>query len=199
MPKNLKGGNKAKSQKNSSGPVKNREIAVPESDDDSHIAIVTNVRGDGRYLCQIVNMEGNQPTIYPVKLHSGIKNKYGRGIIISQGTYLLIAIREFQKDIADIIFVYRDSEISYLTSNNYFRVVKTTTVTNDSAANDFEFSEFATDNQHCDQSSDTANNKSDTQLSNTTNNKSGAQLVNTINNQLDTQSSNKDEIDYTNI
>jgi hypothetical protein len=125
MPKNLKGGNKAKSQKNSSGPVKNREIPVPETDDDSHIAIITKVQGDGRYLCQIVNEQGTQPTTYPVNLSKGVKNKYGRGTIISNESYVLISIREFQKDKGDIIFVYRDSEISYLINNNYIIIDKT--------------------------------------------------------------------------
>jgi hypothetical protein len=142
MPKNLKGGNKAKSQKNSSGPVKNREIPVPETDDDSHVAIITKVQGDGRYLSQIVNGEGTQPVVYPVNLSKGTKNKYGRGIIISCGTYVLISIREFQKDKADIIFVYRDSELGYLINNNYVVIDKTNNVTDD-----IEFSEFISNNQ----------------------------------------------------
>jgi hypothetical protein len=129
MPKNLKGGNKAKSQKNSTNPGKNREIPTPEIDDDSHVAIITKVQGDGRYLCQIVNMEGKTPTIYPVKLQIGIKNKYGRGIIISTGTYILISIREFQKDKADIIFVYRDLELSYLINNKFIVIDKINNIT----------------------------------------------------------------------
>ena len=125
MPKNTKGGNKAKSQKNSSGPKKNRDIPFPEEDDDSHIAIVTKVQGDGRYLCQIVDACGTHPQVYPVNLSKGVKFRYAKGIIISIGTYLLISIREFQKDKGDIIFVYRDSEISYLINNNYIIIDKT--------------------------------------------------------------------------
>jgi len=123
MPKNTKGGNKAKSQKNSSGPKKNRDIPFPEEDDDSHVAIVTKVHGDGRYLCQIVDPCGTQPQVYPVNLSKGVKSKYARGIIISIGTYLLISIREFQKDKGDIIFVYNDSEISQLIDNNYIQII----------------------------------------------------------------------------
>jgi translation initiation factor IF-1 len=122
MPKNIKGGNKAKSLKNSSGVIKNRDVPVPEEDDDSHIAIITKVQGDNRYLCQIVNMLGTQLQVYPVHLSKGVKNKYGRGIIITLGTYILISLREFQKDKGDIIFVYRDSEISYLIDNNYLLI-----------------------------------------------------------------------------
>ena len=123
MPKNIKGGNKAKSLKNSSGVVKNRDIPVPEEADDSHVAIVTKVNGDGRYLCQVIDMNGLQPEIYPVNLSKGVKYRYAKGIIINVGTYLLISIRQFQKDKGDIIFVYRDSEISYLIDNEYITIV----------------------------------------------------------------------------
>jgi hypothetical protein len=56
MPKNVKGGNKTKSQKNSSGPAKNREIAVPETSDDSHVASITKVNGDSRYTVDILGL-----------------------------------------------------------------------------------------------------------------------------------------------
>ena len=123
MPKNLKGGNKAKSLKNSTDIAKNREIEVPDSNDDSHIGIITKVNGDGRYICQIVDATGIQPTNYPVNLSRGIKMKYSKGIIIGIGTYILFAIREFQKDKGDIIFVYRDNEIQYLINNNHMVLV----------------------------------------------------------------------------
>jgi translation initiation factor IF-1 len=144
MPKNLKGGNKTKSQKNSSGPIKNREIAFPETYDNSHVAIITKVQGDARYLCVIVNTEGMQNTEYSVKLTRGIKNKYGRGSIVLSGTYVLISIREFQKDKADIIFVYRDSELSNLINNNFIVINKTNNI-----LDDIEFSEFTNNNEIC--------------------------------------------------
>ena len=123
MPKNIKGGNKAKSLKNSSGVVKNRDIPIPEEADDSHIAIITKVNGDGRYLCQVIDKTGVQPEVYPVNLSKGVKDKYAKQIIITVGTYILISIREFQKDKGDIIFVYRDSEISYLIDNDFITIV----------------------------------------------------------------------------
>jgi hypothetical protein len=137
MPKNIKGGNKAKSLKNSSGIVKNRDIPIPEEEDDSHVAIVTKVQGDGRYLCQIIDKTGIQPDIYPVNLSKGVKHKYAKGIIITIGTYLLISIREFQKDKGDIIFVYRDSEISYLTENDYITIINKDIDNNDNMGLDF--------------------------------------------------------------
>lgn len=136
MPKNIKGGNKTKSQKNSNGPAKAREIPVPEQDDDSHVAIVTKKYGDGRFECQIVNFNGLQPAIYPSHMSSGTRNKYARGIIVGAGTYVLMSIRSYQKTKADIIFVYKDTELSYLVENNHI-VINTTLSENV----DFEFTD----------------------------------------------------------
>ncbi len=128
MGKNIKGGKKTKSLKNSNGEVKNRDIPVPEEVDDSHVGIITKVQGDGRYLCQIVDKDGLQTDVYPINLSKGTKNKYGRGIIIKVNTYVLFSIREFQKDKGDIIFIYRDNELAYLIDNDY--IVPSITVNN---------------------------------------------------------------------
>jgi hypothetical protein len=124
MPKNTKGGNKAKKQKNNNQPTKNREIPVPEDSDDSHIAVISKVQGDTRYLCNIVGMNGVDQKAILVNLSTGIKNKYGRGIIVTTGTHILISLRSFQKDKGDIIFIYRDSELSYLVENNFMIITK---------------------------------------------------------------------------
>lgn len=149
MPKNIKGGNKAKSLKNSSGNQnKNRDVPVPEEQDDSHVAIITKVHGDGRYLCKIVNEEGLQPKEYPVNLSKGVKNKYARGIIIGIDTYILISLREFQKDKGDIIFVYKDSEVNYLVDEEYI-IIKTNNDNND----DIQFAEIETSNRNIEDNS----------------------------------------------
>lgn len=124
MPKNTKGGKKAKSMKNSTTPLKAREVPYPEQEDDSHVASITKVFGDGRYLCQIVDKSGILPGDYQINLSSGVKRKYARGIIIVPGTYVLMAFREFQKDKGDIIFVYKDSELDYLVQNDYIILSK---------------------------------------------------------------------------
>ena len=138
MPKNTKGGNKAKKQKNSSAPERNREVPFPEDSDDSHVAIITKVCGDMRYMCQIVDTSGIQNKIYNANLSTGTKNKYGRGTIISIGTYILMAIREFQKDKADIIFIYKDSEKSVLMDNNF---ISNLTENINNTINEIEFSD----------------------------------------------------------
>jgi len=148
MPKNTKGGNKAKSQKNSSGPAKNREIPIPEKEDDSHIAIITKVYGDGRYLCQVVNEDGLQSNEYPSNLSTGVRRKYGRGVIITTGTYVLISVRDFQKDKADILFLYRDLELQYLQNNNYISINTTTDGNEDVQFCDFKPVENSNENDN---------------------------------------------------
>jgi len=143
MPKNLKGGNKAKSLKNSSGFEKNRTVEVPEDEDNSHVAIITKVFGDKRYSCQIIDSNGLQPKVMNVHLSSGTKNKYGKGIIIKPGTHVLIAIREFEKEKADIIFVYKDSELPYLIQNN---IIISTNINNTDFSTDNESKIEITDN-----------------------------------------------------
>jgi hypothetical protein len=124
MVKNTKGGNKAKSQKNSSAPTKNREIPLPEKEDDSHVAIITKVHGDGRYLCDLLSSTSVTEESLPVNLSKGTKNRYGRGIIISLGTYILVSKREFQKEKGDIIFIYKDNEVNYLVSEGIINISK---------------------------------------------------------------------------
>jgi hypothetical protein len=122
MPKNLKGGNKAKSLKNSTTVVKNREIEVPLNEDNSHVAIITKIFGYGKYNCQIMNHDGLQPKEHMVNLTKRVKSKYGRGILIGVNTHVLIAFREFEKNKADIIFVYRDSELPFLINSGHIKI-----------------------------------------------------------------------------
>jgi len=120
MPKNVKGGNKTKSQKNSSGPAKNREIAVPETSDDSHVASITKVNGDSRYTVDILGSTGIQKSGIIAHMSSTVKKKYGGGIILKPGNYVLVSIRPTDGGRkADIIFLYRDTEIEYLVDNGH--------------------------------------------------------------------------------
>jgi len=120
MPKNTKGGNKAKGLKNSSGPVKNREIAVPEISDDSHVASITKVNGDSRYTVDILSSTGIKKTGIIAHMSSTVKKKYGGGIILKPGSYVLVSIRETDGGRkGDIIFLYRDTEINYLIENGH--------------------------------------------------------------------------------
>ena len=119
MGKNV-GGNKQKSKKNNNAPTKNREIPVPESSDNSFIAIIKTLYSTERFSCNEVNVKGiNDKPFDTQKLSSGIKRKFGRGIKIEVGSYVLCAPREFNKKEIDIIFIYRDTEISFLISEGH--------------------------------------------------------------------------------
>jgi len=122
MPKNTKGGNKHKKQKNSSIDEKNREYPLP--DDNSHVAIITERLGDGRYRCQIVDENGIDKQIYIANLSKGVKRRYCRGILLEKNSYVLMALRDFQTDKTktDIIFAYKDIEVKQLISENIISV-----------------------------------------------------------------------------
>lgn len=189
MPKNTKGGSKAKKQKNNSQPSKNREIPVPEDSDDSHIAVISKVQGDSRYLCNIVGMNGVNQKVIPVNLSTGIKNKYGRGIIVTTGTHILISLRSFQKDKGDIIFIYRDSELSYLVENNYMIITKTN---NDEG--DIIFANFIDTSSNI--TSNTANNTASNTASITASNTSS---ISSSNNATENSLNNADVFDLSAI
>ena len=128
MPKNVKGGKGAKALKNSSGPAKAREIAVPNAENEAQIAIITKVFGGSRYMCQIIDENGLQPSSIKTKVQDGIKRNFGRGIPIIIGTYVLIEMSPFAKkenkeDYSYVIFIYKDIELSYLIKNNYIKKI----------------------------------------------------------------------------
>ena len=125
MPKsNAQGGNKSKGKKkNTTSSSKKRDIEVPSEEDDSHVAIVTKNNGDNRFNCTLISDKGIDPKVYIAHLSPSTKKKAGG--IIMPGAYIMISLRSFQSDKTkcDIIFVYRDSEISYLIENNYINNV----------------------------------------------------------------------------
>lgn len=142
MPINHKGGKKTKSQKRDSCTItKQRDIPISEKSDDSHIGLLQKNLGDGRWYANIVDMNGKQEKTYMCNLSSGTKKKYCKGIILAPNRYVLIAIREFQKDKADIIFAYKDSELNYLIEKKQISSIITSD-TSDSSNNDIVFTEF---------------------------------------------------------
>jgi hypothetical protein len=149
MPKNIKGGNKAKSQKNSTGIEKKRDIPIGEKEDNSHIAKIIKVQGDSRYICKIVDANGLHEKEYPTNLSIGTKRRYCKGIILKVDSYVLIAIRDFQKDKADIIFAYKDTELNYLADKKL--ITLNFSINEDSKSNDNDdviFSDFNDNNNN---------------------------------------------------
>jgi initiation factor 1A len=136
MPKNLKGGYH-KSRKNSDGIQKKREVETPLEEDNSHIAVITKRFGDSRYSCQVIDSNGLQPKTINVHLQSGKRKKFGN---VNIGSHVLISFRDFE-DKADIIFIYKDTEISYLINNGYIVAVNNNTTAVDISNNQSTFIE----------------------------------------------------------
>ena len=145
MPKNVTGGKNSKKLKNNANKdiVKKRDLEIPETEDDSHVAIIQKTLGDGRYICKIINSGGLQPEEYLSHLSYTRKKKFAKGTRIEPGTYLLIAIRDLEKTKpkADIIFIYNETEIEELVKKNYINKL---VVENGKKVEDFiDFSESA--------------------------------------------------------
>jgi translation initiation factor IF-1 len=119
MPKNTKGGNKAKKQKNSTFVKKERDPPLPSEEELSHIAKIVGVMGDCRFKCKIVNSNGVQPNEIMVHL-GGKARKFGR---ITTASYVKISLREFEENKGDILYTYNGTDMDYLISNGYIKEV----------------------------------------------------------------------------
>ena len=116
MPKNLSGGNKTKKQANKySIEKKNRPTPIPIEKDNSHVAKIVSVMGDCRFKCKIIDSKGLNPTEIIVHLPNSSK-KYGRYV---NESYVLISLRDFEMNKGDILYLYNESDISFLVNNNY--------------------------------------------------------------------------------
>jgi translation initiation factor IF-1 len=115
MPKNTKGGNKAKKQKNSTSFGKPKDTPLPTEDENSHIAKITGILGDSRFKCKIINSEGINPTEISVHLPNSTR-KFGW---ITRESYVKISLRDFEVNKGDILYNYNANDISYLISNGF--------------------------------------------------------------------------------
>ncbi len=110
MPKNLKGGNKAKKFSNKSINSRNKkDIPLPIPEENSHIAKVTGVLGDCRFNICFISDSGlkNETMITHLPRSS---RKFGR---VVNGSYVKVSKRDFENK-SDILYTYDSSEIDYL-------------------------------------------------------------------------------------
>jgi translation initiation factor IF-1 len=77
--------------------------------------------GDCRFKCKILDMNGLQQNEIIVHLPNSSK-KYGRYI---NESYILISLRDFEINKGDILYLYNQSDISFLTNNNYITHLST--------------------------------------------------------------------------
>lgn len=115
MPKNLKGGNKAKKQKNNIDFLSVKETPIPVESENSHVAKIVGILGDCRFKCKIINGDGILPTEILVHLPKSSK-KYGR--IVGE-SIVKISLRDFEVNKGDILYCYNQNDIQFLISNGY--------------------------------------------------------------------------------
>lgn len=113
MPRNLKGGNKAKKQGSKNvGMRKEKETPLPNSDDNQHVGKVIKILGDCRFTVKILSNNGlkNEEIISWL---AASKKRYGRIVLDS---YVLVSKREFENK-CDILYPYDKNDIEFLLNN----------------------------------------------------------------------------------
>jgi translation initiation factor 1A len=117
MPKNTQGGKKYKQQKhknNENGPMK----ALVEATKDQEYGIVTKLLGNSRVSATFYdtrdpqNKRMNEIICF---LRPGLKKKR---MFARMGSIILISLRNFEKDKADVIYVYDDEETKRMKRKN---------------------------------------------------------------------------------
>ena len=110
MPRNIKGGNKAKKFSNKSVNSRDKKnIPLPVSEDNSHIAKVTGVLGDCRFNIEFISDSGLKKECMISHLPRSSR-KYGR---IGNDSIVKVSKRDFENK-CDILYTYDPSEVQYL-------------------------------------------------------------------------------------
>ena len=111
MPRNLKGGNKAKKRSNKDSVRKEKkDIPLPLTEENSHVAKVTSVLGDKRFNILILSDTGLKNETMLSHLSRTAARRQGRIILDS---IVKISKRDFE-DKCDILYKYDESEIQHL-------------------------------------------------------------------------------------
>lgn len=114
MPKNLKGGNKAKKQKNSIPNTKIRPTYLPSNSLNEHIGIVNKKYGFQQYDVLIVSDNGHKGETANAKAHGGKKN-----IKIEGGQYVLLEYSELNSGTFYITDVYQTQDVEILKQQGF--------------------------------------------------------------------------------
>ena len=111
MPRNLKGGNKAKKRSNKDSVRKEKkDIPLPLTEENSHVAKITSVLGDKRFNILILSDTGLKNETMLSHLSRTASRRQGRIILDS---IVKISKRDFE-DKCDILYKYDESEIQHL-------------------------------------------------------------------------------------
>lgn len=103
MPKNTKGGNKAKKGRNSNAPAVERQLELKSEDQD--YARVVKLLGDCRL--SVTTESGHKRVAI-------IRGKFHKKVWIKVHDIVLVALRGYQDDRVDVIHRYDESEVNQL-------------------------------------------------------------------------------------
>jgi len=141
MPRNLKGGNKAKKKSNKdTHNMQSKDIPYPNTEENSHIAKVIKVYGGCRFNVQFISDTGLKNEEMLAHLSRTASRRQGRIILDS---VIKVSKRDFE-DKCDILYQYNPSEIQKLVKENYINVQ----VSNDDDDNNIEFTNEIANNEN---------------------------------------------------
>jgi translation initiation factor IF-1 len=139
MPRNNKGGNKAKKKSNKFIKQASKQDApLPCEEENSHVGKVTGVLGDKRFNILYLSDTGLKNEKMIAHLSKTASRRQGRIILDS---IIKVSKRDFE-DKADILYQYSKTEIDYLIQNNIISNIEQRTNSNE----DFDFCDEETDN-----------------------------------------------------
>lgn len=136
MPKNLKGGNKAKKQGNKNINNRPKDTVVPDVLQNQHVGKVIKLLGDCRFMVKILSNNGLKDEEIISWLSAG-KKRYGRIMIDS---IILVSKRDFENK-CDILYLYNQGDVDYLLNKKIIETVSEKREEEDDVL--FEFNESA--------------------------------------------------------
>lgn len=116
MPRNLKGGNKAKkgANKNVQSRKGKDDTPLPDESQKQYIGQVVNVYGDSRYNAKIINKDTISLNELMIHLPGALKRRSRVGI----GSIVMISHRGFENK-GDICYLYSPDDKEFLVSKGY--------------------------------------------------------------------------------
>jgi initiation factor 1A len=128
MPRNMTGGKGAKKRKNNP-PEEKDPATAPFKDEEQDYGYIIDEMGDRRFQIRIITPQyvidqmvsenkqdiSSEPQIILGRVRGKLnRNKSGKATSVKKGSYVLLSRRDFQTDMADILYNYRADEIEWL-------------------------------------------------------------------------------------
>lgn len=129
MPKNLKGGNKAKKRSNKFISQKSKQdipLPQPNTEEQSYVAKVISCLGDKRFTIIILSDGESKNETILAHLSKTASKRQGRIVLDS---IVKISLRGYENK-CDILYRYDDSEVTFLIDNNIITLEKGDSIDN---------------------------------------------------------------------